>query len=115
MRPVRHVVVAITTLAAGLVVTVSATVVARHNAPLASSNSVVAGKAAKAASPKPSPTAGLATQAPASQALPTRLPASQALPAAGNPRGHAVVPRAARAVNTSHPSHVVGSGTPASC
>jgi len=34
---------------------------------------------------------------------------------AGNPNGHANVPPAARAVNTSNPSHVVGSGTPASC
>ena len=115
MRPARHVVVAITTLAAGLVVTVSATVVARHNVPLASSNSAVASKTAKAASPKSSPTARHATQAPASQAVPTRLPALQTLSAAGNPNGHAVVPRAARAVNTSHPSHVVGSGTPVSC
>jgi hypothetical protein len=33
----------------------------------------------------------------------------------GNPAGHAYVPPAARAVNTSHPNHVVGRGTPASC
>jgi hypothetical protein len=35
--------------------------------------------------------------------------------AAGNPAGHAVVPAAGRAVNTSHPDHVIGTGTPASC
>jgi hypothetical protein len=35
--------------------------------------------------------------------------------AAGNPNGHAFVPLAARAVDTSHPSRVVGSGTAASC
>ena len=34
---------------------------------------------------------------------------------AGNPAGHAVVPLAGRAVNTSHPDHVIGNGTPASC
>jgi len=36
-------------------------------------------------------------------------------PAAGNPNGHAVVPVAGRAVSTSHPNHVIGHGTPASC
>lgn len=34
---------------------------------------------------------------------------------AGNPNGHAAVPTAAKAVDTSHPTHVIGSGTPASC
>jgi hypothetical protein len=38
-----------------------------------------------------------------------------ALPAAGNPDGHAAVPAAAQAVVTSHPDHVIGNGTPASC
>lgn len=37
------------------------------------------------------------------------------LPAVGNPGGHAYVPPAARAVNTSHPDHVIGRGTPAGC
>jgi len=35
--------------------------------------------------------------------------------AAGNPDGHAPVPSAARAVDTSHPDRVIGNGTPASC
>ncbi len=35
--------------------------------------------------------------------------------AAGNPAGHAFVPVAGRAVDTSHPDHVVGTGTPGSC
>ncbi len=35
--------------------------------------------------------------------------------AAGNPDGNAAVPSAAQAVDTSHPDHVIGSGTPASC
>jgi hypothetical protein len=33
----------------------------------------------------------------------------------GNPAGHFPVPPAGRAVNTSHPNHVIGHGTPASC
>jgi hypothetical protein len=33
----------------------------------------------------------------------------------GNPDGHATVPAEARAVDTSHPTHVIGDGTPASC
>jgi hypothetical protein len=37
------------------------------------------------------------------------------LPAAGNPSGTAVIPADARAVDTSHPSRVIGSGTAASC
>ena len=37
------------------------------------------------------------------------------IPQAGNPGGHAYVPPAGRAVNTSHPNHVIGHGTPASC
>src|SRR6185312_10048964 len=35
--------------------------------------------------------------------------------AAGNPDGHAAVPSAGQAVDTSHPDHVIGNGTPASC
>ena len=34
---------------------------------------------------------------------------------AGNPDGHAAVPAAGLAVVTSHPDHVIGNGTPASC
>src|SRR5580658_5127733 len=33
----------------------------------------------------------------------------------GNPNGHAYVPPAGRAANTSNPNHVIGAGTPASC
>jgi hypothetical protein len=33
----------------------------------------------------------------------------------GNPDGHAAVPAAARAVDTSHPTRVIGKGTPGSC
>jgi hypothetical protein len=41
--------------------------------------------------------------------------AAAQLPRFGNPAGHAYVPPAGRAVNTSHPNHVIGNGTPASC
>ena len=37
------------------------------------------------------------------------------LPAPGNPAGSAAVPAGGQAVDTSHPDHVVGAGTPASC
>jgi hypothetical protein len=37
------------------------------------------------------------------------------LPRYGNPAGHASVPSAGRAVNTSRPNHVIGTGTAASC
>jgi len=42
-------------------------------------------------------------------------PAAHRLPDFGNPNGHAAVPRAGAAVNTSQPDHVIGTGTPASC
>jgi hypothetical protein len=87
------------------VLTACATAPAPHSAALTASNSA-ASKTAKTVSPKPSPTATHATQAAA---------APRSLPAAGNPQGHAFVPPAGRAVNTSHPNHVIGSGTPASC
>jgi hypothetical protein len=41
--------------------------------------------------------------------------ATHRLPDFGNPDGHASVPRAGAAVNTSQPNHVIGTGTPASC
>ena len=37
------------------------------------------------------------------------------LPDFGNPDGHFPVPAGGRAVDTSHPDHVIGKGTPASC
>jgi hypothetical protein len=85
------------------------------------------GTAAAPAAPAPAsstPARSLAGEA-AAPALPVtsksarpRLPATAAAPsgpAAGNPAGTAPVPAAAQAVNTSHPSRVIGDGTPASC
>jgi hypothetical protein len=37
------------------------------------------------------------------------------LPHSGNPNGHFPVPPAGQAVNTSHPNHVIGNGSPARC
>jgi hypothetical protein len=66
---------------------------------------------AKSAAPKPS------TAAPRPKPSPvmTASPRSAALPAPGNPAGHVTVPPAGQAAGTSHPDHVIGSGTPASC
>ena len=58
----------------------------------------------------PSPT----TASPSPSAAPTTL-APALLPAAGNPDGHAAIPAAAEPVDTSHPTRVIGNGTPASC
>ena len=43
------------------------------------------------------------------------LVATACLPGVGNPSGGAVVPPDGQPVDTSHPTHVVGTGTPASC
>jgi hypothetical protein len=37
------------------------------------------------------------------------------LPKPGNPSGHATIPSGARAVDTSHPDHKIGNGSPAGC
>ena len=76
-------------------------------APVAVASAVVAGSAvaehaARTTAPKPT-----ASQVPAT--------GPAAASTAGNPGGHATVPVAGQAVDTSHPDHVIGSGTPASC
>jgi hypothetical protein len=50
-----------------------------------------------------------------SSAAVTAATGAGALPDFGNPHGHFYVPPAGRAVNTRHPNHVIGDGTPASC
>jgi hypothetical protein len=65
--------------------------------------------------PKATPRAPGST-APRKTASPTPATSpSSALPASGNPGGHAPVPPAGQAVPTTHPDHVIGNGTPASC
>jgi hypothetical protein len=103
MRLMRGSAVVITALVAGVGLTACAAATAPHSAALTASSSATKTATAKTAQATASP-AKLASQ-----------PDPQALPAAGNPDGHAFVPRAARAVNTSHPNHVIGNGTPASC
>jgi hypothetical protein len=46
---------------------------------------------------------------------PTQTRVRKPPPAAGNPKGHASVPAAARAADTAHPTRVIGKGTAASC
>jgi hypothetical protein len=54
------------------------------------------------------------SQAPASPSVPPPS-APPAVPPAGNPDGHAAVPAEAQPADTSHPTRVVGAGTPDSC
>jgi len=75
-------------------------------------NPVAASPSETAAStPSASPSA---TATATAAETPTSAPAVT-LPIAGNPHGGAYVPPAAQAVDTSHPTRVVGDGTPASC
>ena len=76
-------------------------------APVAVASAVVAGSAvaehaARTTAPKPT-----------ASGVPATGPAAAST--AGNPGGHATVPVAGQAVDTSHPDHVIGRGTPASC
>jgi hypothetical protein len=43
------------------------------------------------------------------------IPSAAAMPNFGNSQGNAPVPAAGHAINIGHPSHVVGTGSPASC
>src|SRR5438034_3642 len=53
--------------------------------------------------------------APSSSSPVSTPPPKPVLTPAGNPNGHAAVPAEARAEDTSHPTRVIGTGTPASC
>jgi hypothetical protein len=81
---------------------------AAAGAPVAVASAVVAGSAVARHAPRTTAPKPTAPRGPATG------PAA-ALPGAGNPGGHATVPAAGQAVDTSHPDHVIGSGTPASC
>jgi hypothetical protein len=98
MRIMRGAAVAMTVLTAGIALAACATA-----APGRSTSLTAASTTAKTAP------AVLSLAATANQA------AAKPSPAAGNPDGRAFVPLAGRAVNTSHPTRVVGRGTPASC
>ena len=61
---------------------------------------------------------GAVPPAASASAVAPRVPravAARGLPDFGNPAGHAHIPRAAAAVSSAHPDHVIGTGTPASC
>jgi hypothetical protein len=60
-------------------------------------------------------TASAGTTAASAAGTPGQARAAHGLPDFGNPDGHASVPQAGAAVNTSHPNHVIGAGTPAGC
>ncbi len=60
--------------------------------------------------PSPTPSASVSPSPSASV-----KPVVKLLPSPGNPGGHASVPADGRAVGTSKPNHVIGSGTPAGC
>jgi predicted outer membrane repeat protein len=78
------------------------------------------GKTSSAAAVHPARSARATASVPPS-ARPTPSPspsatqAAPALPEPGNPAGDAYVPPAAQPVDTAHPTHVIGTGTPASC
>src|SRR5450432_3162763 len=119
-------------LAAGLGIAACGTAAQPPGAALAASSSGVASsgvKPVKDPTPPASHTPGAATRpgsnaasshaprpvrhlSPGGRPAPARVPR---LTAAGNPDGHALVPAAARPVDSSHPSRVIGNGTAASC
>jgi hypothetical protein len=118
MRIMRGAAVAMTALTTGIALAACATAAHPPATSGAASNYVAT------TTPAALSQAGTAAKAPASSTPASRSPAgnvamtqadSQLLPAAGNPNGHVPVPPAGRAVNTSHPTRVVGRGTPASC
>ena len=77
-------------------------------APQASSS---AHEPAAALGSAPAPSGGSSSPSPSKAAT----PAPKLLPKPGNPSGHAAVPAAARAVDTSKPTRKIGSGTATSC
>jgi hypothetical protein len=118
MRIMRSAAVAMTALMTGIVLAACATAAHPPATSLAASND------AATTTPAALSPAGAVAKAPASNTRASKPPAdnatttkgdSQLLPAAGNPSGHFPVPPAGRAVNTSHPTRVIGRGTPASC
>jgi len=78
-------------------------------------SAAVPGAAGAAAAAAPGVAGAAAAVAPGPARAAAAGSGAAASPAAGNPRGHAFVPPAARPVDTSHPARTVGDGTPASC
>lgn len=85
------------------------------SSPVAATASSVAASASARVTPSVAPSAKASTPAAVpSSAKPSSPPAAAPF-SVGNPNGDAVIPADARPVDTSHPDHVVGDGTPASC
>ncbi|OLB82749.1 MAG: hypothetical protein AUI14_00175, partial [Actinobacteria bacterium 13_2_20CM_2_71_6] len=70
-----------------------------------------------AGNPSPGTDATSAAPSPSATASPSAsaAPPAPALAPAGNPNGHAPVPAEGQPVDTSHPTRVIGTGTPESC
>jgi hypothetical protein len=69
--------------------------------------------AAAAASSSPSAVPSTSTSATPKPTATKKKP--KLLPKPGNPSGHATIPADARPVDTGHPTHTIGKGTPAGC
>jgi hypothetical protein len=76
---------------------------------------VTAGRAVDAASHAAASTSRAAKSSTSPTATTGAAVSAGTMPQAGNPAGHAAVPAAGQAVDTSHPDHVIGTGTPAGC
>ncbi len=116
MRPARHFGSFVAAGAFGLILAAAGGVIyVTHAAPIPARDVARVAAPARAAAPAAPavPAARAATVAQA--ALAASTPSARRLPDFGNPGGHAFVPPAGRAVNTSRPNHVIGRGTPASC
>jgi hypothetical protein len=98
MQIMRRAAVAMTMLTAGITLAAYVTAASAHSTSLTAASTT-------------------ARTAPATSSMATTASQSAVEPSldAGNPDGHVSVPSAGRAVNTSHPTRVVGRGTPASC
>jgi hypothetical protein len=109
--------VAMTALTAGMALAACPTAAHTSATSVAASSDVATTPAAlnpATTAAKPPASNATASKPQASNAATTQAD-TQLLPTAGNPNGHVPVPPTGRAVNTSHPTRVIGHGTPASC
>ena len=86
---------------------------ARHPEKMAAADPAPSQRPPVSTAPAPSASVSGPTS-PAPRPSVDRTPAT-ALPKPGNPSGHATIPADARPVDTSHPDHTIGHGTPAGC
>src|SRR4051812_10563967 len=86
-----------------------------HAGRTAAAAPVVSGSPPGSISADPSSAAASASPSTSPSPKPSAGPKPKTLPSPGNPAGHATIPADARAVDTSHPTHKIGTGTPAGC